>query len=305
MLIEPLFVERVWGGRRLVTDLFPDHQVSSANIGEVWVLCEDSSILNGHYAGCKIKDIWSPFPLIIKWLRAEDWLSVQIHPDDECASLLEGEGVSGKTEAWYVTQSEVGGKLIWRLKEGVSKEEFLPLQGSDILTKLRYQAVKEGDSLVIDSGTIHALGPGVTVLEVQQNSHITYRLYDWDRLGLDGKPRQLHREKANYVLDKCYNVEPIKINYEYLYPVHVGQVVAETAYFCQELLPKKEQLSWSIVGEGEFVVSLSGKGILELNGESVEIKTGYACILPAGPSSVVVKDLGDLQLMRIVLPLSC
>src|SRR5690606_1721515 len=135
-------------------------------------------------------------PLLAKFLDAADWLSVQVHPDDAQAQQYDGEP-RGKTEAWYVVSAEPGAKLVIGVRPGTPHEEIAQAIRSNTLEELLvYAEVKAGDVLYVAAGTIHALGPGILVYEIQQSSDLTYRLYDWGRMGLDGKPRQLHIEKG-------------------------------------------------------------------------------------------------------------
>jgi mannose-6-phosphate isomerase len=135
-------------------------------------------------------------PLLAKFLDATDWLSVQVHPNDAQAQRLDGEP-RGKTEAWYVVAASPGAKLVIGVHPGTPQDEIeTAIRSNRLEDLLVYGEVEAGDVLYIAAGTIHALGPGILVYEIQQSSDLTYRLYDWGRMGLDGKPRQLHIEKG-------------------------------------------------------------------------------------------------------------
>lgn len=214
--LRPLYYEKVWGGRRLATvlgrELPPDQPV-----GESWEVADhphgESVVANGPEQGRTLHEMivqygdtllgsrvferyGDRFPLLIKYLDPEDKLSVQVHPDDAYGFAHEGE--PGKTEMWYVLYAEPEAFLIAGLREGVTREDFREaLQGGgDPASLMHRMPVKAGDAVFIPAGRIHALLPGVIILEIQQNSDTTYRLYDWDRLGLDGQPRALHVEQA-------------------------------------------------------------------------------------------------------------
>ena len=210
LLLQPALHLRVWGGRRLETVL---HKTLPTNepYGESWEMHDTATIANGTLAGKTVGEALSIYgtalcgqnndpalgmPLLAKFLDAADWLSVQVHPDDAQAQQYDGEP-RGKTEAWYVVSAEPGAKLVIGVRPGTPHEEIAQAIRSNTLEELLvYAEVKAGDVLYVAAGTIHALGPGILVYEIQQSSDLTYRLYDWGRMGLDGKPRQLHIEKG-------------------------------------------------------------------------------------------------------------
>ncbi len=203
--LQPHYVERVWGGRHLKPD-------STVPIGESWIVFEEEKVLSGPLAGHALSEVAESygadllgsrvvaktgkrFPLLIKLLDCEAWLSLQVHPNDEQAERLEGPGHFGKTEAWYVLHAEPGAQLISGLKPGVSNEalEEAIRQGTVVELAL-YRTAQDGDVLMTRAGTVHALGPGLLIYEVQQTSDITYRIFDWDRPQTGG--RKLHIEQS-------------------------------------------------------------------------------------------------------------
>jgi mannose-6-phosphate isomerase len=179
--------------------------------GESWELHDTATVANGALAGKNVSEVLSIYgtqlcgkgndpalgmPLLAKFLDAADWLSVQVHPNDAQAQQLDGEP-RGKTEAWYVVAASPGAKLVIGVHPGTPRAEIAyAIRNNSLERLLVYGEVKPGDVLYIAAGTIHALGPGILVSEIQQSSDLTYRLYDWGRMGLDGKPRELHIEKA-------------------------------------------------------------------------------------------------------------
>lgn len=210
MLLTPVLHTRVWGGRKLESSL-NKALPTNAPYGESWEMHDTATVANGAHAGktlgtllaehgaALIGDVSDPkkgFPLLLKFLDANAWLSVQVHPDDALAEKLEGEP-RGKTEAWIVLAAEAGAKLALGVKDGVTREQMAAAIAANTLQDLlRYVEVQAGDVVYLDAGTVHALGPGVLVYEIQQSSDQTYRLYDWGRMGLDGKPRALHIDKG-------------------------------------------------------------------------------------------------------------
>lgn len=233
-IVEPLFFERrlkekIWGGNRLVT-LFdwviPDNWENQKKIGESWQLSdvpgEESPVLNRRFAGKTLRDLMKQsgkeilglakpsagdrFPLLMKLLDTSDALSVQVHPDDALAAKW-GERDGGKTEAWFVIAAEEGARLTAGLKPGTDAASFgKAIQSGSAADCLESFEVSPGDAILVPAGLVHAIGPGLTLAEIQQTSDLTYRLYDWGRLGDDGKPRELHVEKglqaSNYSMGK-------------------------------------------------------------------------------------------------------
>ena len=201
---------KVWGGRRLAS-LMHKSLPTSEPYGESWELHDSAIVANGALRGTSLGDLAHKYeddllgsgtdpragvPLLAKLIDATDWLSIQVHPNDEQARAIEGE-LRGKTEAWVILHAEVGAQLVIGLRPGTSREQMaLAIRRNRLEQLLVYAEVKTGDVLYIRANTIHALGPGLLIYEIQQSSDVTYRLYDWGRLGLDGQPRELHIDKG-------------------------------------------------------------------------------------------------------------
>lgn len=215
LMLQPSLHIKVWGGKRLKMVL--NKCVPSDDpYGESWELHDSAIVGNGLLAGKTLgelatefgeyllgdgMDAASGFPLLAKFIDADSWLSVQVHPNDEQARELEGEP-RGKTEAWVVIHAEPDARLVLGCKPGATREAVANAIGKNLLEDLlHYSQVRAGDVLYIPANTIHALGPGLLIYEIQQSSDTTYRLYDWGRMGLDGKPRQLHIDKGLQVSD--------------------------------------------------------------------------------------------------------
>ncbi|GAB4515500.1 MAG: class I mannose-6-phosphate isomerase [Anaerolineae bacterium] len=210
LLLESAMHTRIWGGRKL-HDVLGKPQPTNEPYGESWELHDTSVIVNGTLAGRTVGDVLKDmghdlvgmhndpaegFPLLAKFLDAAQWLSIQVHPNDAQAAELEGEP-RGKTEAWIILDAEPGAKLIIGVQPGTDREAMAEAIRENRLEALMVEAeVKAGDVLYIPAGTVHALGPGLLIYEIQQSSDLTYRLYDFGRIGLDGRPRQLHIEKG-------------------------------------------------------------------------------------------------------------
>jgi mannose-6-phosphate isomerase len=208
-VLEPQFRERVWGGQRLKPQQPP--------IGEVWCAYGHSRVINGAAAGQTVDELTAElggqfvgdvvasrfpgaFPLLIKLLDCADWLSVQVHPNDEQAVQLEGPGHRGKTEAWHFIEATPGATILAGVRPGTSHDELRrAIRTGHILDVSPSIAVHPGETYLLLAGTMHALGPGLVLYEVQQSSDITYRVYDWDRPASAG--RELHIEQAIAVTD--------------------------------------------------------------------------------------------------------
>jgi mannose-6-phosphate isomerase len=210
LILKPEYREYIWGGNRLR----PHHPIQTA---EAWVVYEQNRIEAGRLKGKTLaqaavelgKDLLGGrvmahtgdrFPLLIKLLDCAEWLSLQVHPDDEQARRLEGEGHFGKTEAWHILEADVGAQLIAGTKKGVSAKELQQaIRTGKVIDCVQYLDVHQGDTLLMLPGTLHALGPGLLIYEVQQTSDITYRVYDWDRP--QTAERRLHIDESIQVAD--------------------------------------------------------------------------------------------------------
>ena len=202
--IQPALKERVWGGTRLGAHDPP--------WGEAWIVCDQNAIVSGPMAGATLAaaigtypveilgqpvlDAEGPnFPLLIKLLDPADWLSIQVHPDDALAREIEGEGFRGKTEAWYVLEAEPGAELIAGVRAEAASDDIVgAIRNGTLDSLLERHPVREGESLLVEAGLIHALGPGIFIYEVQQSSDLTYRVSDWGRPTSAG--RALHVEQS-------------------------------------------------------------------------------------------------------------
>ena len=214
--LSPAFKDYIWGGNKLKA-LYNAGEMLD-RVAEAWVLsCHKSgmsTVQNGTHAGLSLPDALEKmagatgacadafefFPILIKLIDAADTLSVQVHPSDSYA--LEHEGEYGKTEMWLVLDAEPGAVLYYGFEKPTSREEVAAHIAAGTLTDILHKEyVKKGDCLFIAAGTVHAIGKGLLIAEIQQNSNLTYRVYDFGRTGADGKPRELHIEKALEVMD--------------------------------------------------------------------------------------------------------
>ena len=236
-IFDPIYQERVWGGTGFSKHLnreLPEGKV----IGESWEIVDRPEAQSTTAEGQTIRELiasdpegimgagWppdKPFPILVKWLDCQEKLSLQVHPPASVAPELNGEP---KTENWYIAHAEPHATLMAGLKEGVTREDFeAGLQDNQLEPLVHTMNVTAGESIFIPSGRIHAIGGGNLILEIQQNSDTTYRVYDWGRVGLDGKPRELHIEESLKSTD-FDDFEP-----QTLKPVSGNQILAESTVF--------------------------------------------------------------------------
>jgi mannose-6-phosphate isomerase class I len=287
LFIEPIFKENIWGGNRLKTEY--NYNIPSDNTGECWAVSAHENgnclILTGAYAGKSLADLWrnnqelfgniggEKFPLLIKIIDAKDDLSIQVHPDDEYAKKNEN-GSLGKTECWYILDCKEDQDIVIG-HNAATKEDLVSMVSNKEWNKLiRTLPIKKGDFFQINPGTVHAIKGGTLILETQQNSDITYRVYDYDRL-TDGKPRELHIDKSIDVIEVPYKEDKVD-----------NQI--DSASQCKKLIDCKyyEVFKYEINHEEEFVQDkpflimsvVEGDG--KINNQS--IKKGEHFILPNG-----------------------
>ena len=224
MVLTPFVSETVWGGRRLIDEY--SVVTDKRNAAEAWVMSAhkngSSTVANGEFAGETLREVYlahpeiggkncagfSDFPVLIKFIDAAADLSVQVHPTDAYAQEREN-GQLGKTEMWYVLDASKDAKLVYGLKRERTEQQMRDAIAKGTLMKdLQWVPVKKDDLFFIEAGTIHAIGAGALVAEIQENSNLTYRLYDYDRVGKDGKKRELHIDKALDVANLKSSAEP-------------------------------------------------------------------------------------------------
>jgi mannose-6-phosphate isomerase len=216
LVFEPIYKERVWGGQRFA-DALKRPTDRTKHIGESWEIVDrpeaQSVIVDGEYKGMTIRELLEkhgkevmgpkyegqPFPILVKWLDSDDRLSLQVHPPADIAPELNGEP---KTENWYIVEADENAAVLAGLKEGTTREMLeQSLKDNNMQDYVCRLPVKPGDSLFVESGRLHAIDAGNLILEIQQNSDTTYRTYDWGRVDLDGKPRELHIEESLKCID--------------------------------------------------------------------------------------------------------
>lgn len=297
----PAYKDYLWGGKKLET-LF-GKKSGLEKTAESWELSAhkdgQSTISGGGFDGLKFLEYieknkgclgenaerFDFFPILIKFIDAEDNLSIQVHPDDEYA--LKNEGEYGKTEVWYVLNCEEGSYLYYGFNRTVTKEELEKrIANNTILDVLNKVSVKKGDVFFIEAGTVHAIGKGMVICEIQQNSNTTYRVYDYDRRDKNGNARELHVEKA---------VEVARLTPSENYISENKNIIAKCKYFTSEILSVAESAELEITDKCfKSVIVTEGTGTLLLNEKELEFKAGESIFIPAQNSIAKIKGKCEL-----------
>lgn len=306
--LTPPVKDYIWGGTRLREEY---GKVSSLDrLAESWELsCHkdgQSIIKAGEFADMQLSDFiaahpealgtncsrFEYFPVLIKLIDARDNLSVQVHPDNDYALRVEGE--YGKTEMWFIVDCEPGAELIYGFKENITKEQFRKaIEDNTLLDYVNRVPVNKGDVFFIKSGTLHAIGKGILIAEIQQNSNTTYRVYDYGRVGADGKPRQLHIDKAVEVTDLEYT-DPKRPVYGFEEDGAVVQLLADCEYFTVNRAVISTELKLTADSTSfAHILTIDGEGELLSEGCSITLKKGTSVFVPAGTGAYCIKGNCD------------
>ena len=301
----------VWSGTRLA-DEWGKSDGNLKRIGESWELSvrknEMSMVINGVFAGKELgtlidmygKDITGNgfgsenFPLLVKLIDSGEALSVQVHPDDEYAISVEG--TSGKTEMWYIIDAEEGAHVILGTKKGVGKEMIAgvtdPEKAESIFNKVTVHA---GETYFIPAGLLHAIGKGILLAEVQQNSDLTYRIYDYGRVESGTKTRELHTEKALDVIRDFTAQEIEKLRFSRSFKMQKGGVLADSDCFYVELADTtREKRTIPTSGKMLHMLCIEGAGDIGYDGKSYEVRKGSSYLIPACLESIF---LGGVKML--------
>lgn len=282
-LLKPGFAERVWG-RTNLTPFYTETGLSGP-VGEAWLTGPDSIVASGEMAGRTLAEVLPDFPLLIKILFPDDKLSVQVHPDDEQARELGLE--RGKTECWYVLQADPGATVACGLRSGTAVEDLrAAIEAGTLEERMTWIEVAPGDMIFVDAGTVHAIGPGMTLLEVQQTCDVTYRLYDY------GRPRELHLEQGLAVVKPYTRAGKVKPHQRDGYTRLI-----ETEYFLVDLfdLPAGQAYELEIQGIG-CIAGLHGSGAVN----ETRFVAGEAVVIPDG--SVTMTSVHGCSFVRCTVP---
>lgn len=317
---KPILKTLVWGGEKIAP--FKGIRTEQHNIGESWELSgvkgNESTVANGPLAGKTVSELISEyrealvgtsnyektgteFPLLIKFIDARQDLSIQVHPDDRLAAERHG-GSKGKTEMWYVVDADRDAHLMSGLSKAVTPDEYVARVADHTITDVLHDyKVSPGDVFFLPAGRIHSIGAGSFIAEIQQTSDITYRIYDFGRPGLDGKPRELHTELAKDAID--YSVEP-DYRTHYTRKVNEEVTLVNCRYFTTSLLEMDRPYRKDLSKLDSFltVICTAGKGeIIGSEGNRESIHQGETVLIPAAMTSVeFVPDAGLTVLTAFV-----
>ena len=317
LLLAPTFKPKIWG-RRDLSPLFEYARASGKDepIGEAWLTDDSSIFMSGPTAGMTLADAvrkfgpelcgcrWREprFPILCKYLFTSDWLSVQVHPDDDYARVHES-GSTGKCEMWYIVRAGRGAKLILGTKPGATKAQFCAALAAGTSGKLlRRLRPRAEEAFFIPPGAVHALGPHLVLFEAEQNSDITYRLDDFGRLGLDGKPRELHLDEGLEVsrLDLAPSELP-KITVRE--PFGARRFVVAGRHFAVEELTLRTRATFEGTRERVELLSIvEGEGRVETTGQWMGFRTGETWLVPPATAHYRLIPRGRTRMLRVYLP---
>jgi len=316
-----IFKEKIWGGQNLKSDL--NKKIPSGKkIGESWEISgvdENISMVDngfladnelnelievymGDLVGDRIYDQFgNEFPLLIKFIDANDVLSIQVHPDDELAQKRHNS--SGKTEMWYIISAENDAELISGFNHEMDKEHYLNhLRNNELPQILNYEKVKPGDVFFIPAGRVHAIGSGIVLAEIQQTSDITYRIFDWNRKDGLGNERELHTEQALDAIDfNSYD------NYktDYTSEKNTSSEIIKNQYFQTNILDFDENIEKNYNQLDSFVIYMCLEGEFEINyyeSETIKIKKGETVLIPAVIEHLILIPVVQSKLLEVFIP---
>lgn len=317
--LAPIFVPRIWGAHDL-SPLFPEHFQEKEAIGEAWLTGDACTFASGEFAGRTLGEVWPALPadwtgtrlqglpripLLVKFIFPEEKLSVQVHPDDAYAQRHEAAaGGVGKTEMWYVVSARPGAAVRVGLDPSVTRESFQEAvsrgTAEDCMGSV---AVRQGDAVFVPAGTTHTICPGMVLCEIQQHSDVTYRVFDYNRVGADGKPRALHLQQALNVM-RFGEQRGGLCN-----PVHLTRgAVAETfyaacRYFATERWEFRERIAAATSTEHfDLLIFLAGDGRIEFAGGAETFNPAQAWLLPAALGKYHLAPNSPTTLLRAYVP---
>jgi mannose-6-phosphate isomerase len=317
---KPLYKEKIWGGNKIGSVLNHDY-APLPNCGEVWMISgvedNESIVSNGFLKSNSLSDLvevymgdlvgdkvfekfGNEFPLLFKFIDAEDYLSVQVHPGDELA--MERHGSLGKTEMWYILQADEGVQLISGFKKKINKNDYLQhLKNKTLKEILNFEPAIKDDVFYIPAGNVHAIGPGILLAEIQQSSDVTYRIYDWDRFDAVGMTRELHTDLALDAIDfdsaGDNKTRPAGTKNR---PV----LLQESEFFTVNLIDAEIALNRECYQIDSFIVHLCIEGSYELtsfNG-SVKMNTGQAVLIPASIDEYQINPSPSCKILETYIP---
>lgn len=303
----PILKQKIWGGNKLVNIL---HKTSKdKNIGESWEISDVenniSMVANGKLKGVSLKELVKTykedlvgksnykvfkdkFPLLIKFIDAAQDLSVQVHPNNELAKKRHNS--FGKTEMWYIMEAEKKSNLVLGFSKAITPKKYKQLLEEKLITSvINFEKIKKGDVFFIETGTVHAIGAGVVLAEIQQTSDITYRIYDWDRVDNKGKSRELHTDLAVEAIN--FSTE-IRAKQEYGKTVNELNTMVACPYFKTNFIPINGNLALDYTKTDSFVIFMcvEGEATISINNNLETINYGETILIPANANEVKIES---------------
>jgi mannose-6-phosphate isomerase len=316
LTFHPIFKERVWGGREMER-LYLKQLPAGKPIGESWEISDrpgDASVIaNGPLAGNNLRWLMenhaaemlgaakpaagNRFPLLCKILDAREKLSLQVHPPAAKAAALGGEP---KTEMWFIADAAPGAELYVGLKRGVTRAEFEnKIQDGRVADCFRRVPVRAGDAMFLPSGRVHAIGAGLVIFEIQQNSDTTYRVFDWNRVGLDGKPRELHVAQSLASID-FNDFKPALVQGRFTGDeVKVRPLVKDPLFNVEAVEMKSGGGTRLKPRQLQIIATLHGRLEIQSGSASVNLSAGQFCLVPAGLEQTKVSAMSDAAWLRV------
>lgn len=315
----PEFSPRPWGSLSLAP-FFPEQTGLAEPVGEAWMTGNECRFLNGPFAGRKLGEVWpempdewagtsisrdGDFPLLVKFIFSEDKLSVQVHPDDQFAGEHEkSAGGRGKTEMWYVVRAHSGAQVLVGLKPDLTHRDIQAAISScaaeECLTQIPLRA---GDAVFVPAGTVHTIGPGLLLCEIQQHSDLTYRVYDYNRRDALGKLRPLHIDKALQVMrfgeQMGGKIDPVQVSRGAVKETYF----AACPYFATEKWESSERIATSAdAARFDLLIFLEGHGKICFGGDSMPYRPTQVWMLPAALGEYRLEPDSHTSLLRTYVP---
>ncbi len=314
----PILKEKIWGGNKLVTKLNKNSLLK--NIGESWEISDVennvSIVSNGDLKGKSLKELLQiykanligennysnfgdKFPLLIKFIDAKQDLSVQVHPNDKLSKKYHNS--FGKTEMWYIVEADKKAKLILGFKDIITPKEYVHLlKEKKIMTVLNSENVKKGDAFFIKPGTVHSIGVGIVLAEIQQTSDITYRIYDFDRVDADGNKRELHTELAIEALNFSNKIDAKR---DYSTKINTLNNIVTCTYFKTNFLPvvNEKVIDYSKTDSFVIFMCVEGNATISIFDNSTTVIFGETVLIPANAQEVIITTKMGCKLLEITV----
>jgi mannose-6-phosphate isomerase len=317
--LEPIFSPRPWGAKSLAP-YFPEKSNLADPLGEAWLTGSESKFADGAFAGKTLGEVWPSFPIewtgtrvhregafpvLVKFIFSEDKLSLQVHPDDAYAEVHEqSAGGRGKTEMWYAVSARAGAEVLAGLKPDVTRESFKrAIEDGTAEDCLVHVPMNAGDAIFIPAGTVHTIGAGLVLCEIQQLSDITYRVFDYNRRDAHGHTRELHIDKA-LAVSKFGEPSPGKIA-----PLNITSGAVTKTFFatCPYFATEKWDFSNPIDAATkpehfELLIILDGEGSVAASGETIPYARAHTFLLPAALGNFTIAPSSPTSLLRTYVP---